>query len=288
MLRIFWRSMLVLAIVSLAGFHVTAQDSPTQAAAKASLGLMERIIGGYGFSSDELEADPAGTFVARPLLRYNDPTRDLMDANVSGLVDAGVWRLGKEGRPTALVVLEIYRSADGKGTLAHEFLSLTEKKFSLRHGEHSVQWDAAGTDLRLTSFEKPPPPAESAAGRLVQMRQLARRFSAKETLGENVIECRLMSQPIDRYKSEEEGVIDGAIFAFANGTNPEVGIVLEAGKAGWKYGVVRLGAAKATVSLDDREVASFPFFGDYGRRNGAYTSTSHSVELPQSAQSRNK
>ena len=286
MLRILWRSMLVSAIVSLPGFDVTAQDSPSKAAAKARLTLMERIIGDYDFSSDALDVDPAGTFVARPLLRYNDPTRDLMDAKVSGLLDAGVWRLGKEGRPTALVVLEIYRSADGKGTLAHEFLSLTEKKFSLRHREHAVQWEAAGTDLQLTPFEKRLSPADSAVGRLVQMRQLARRFSAQETLGENVIECRLMSQPIDRYESEADGIIDGAIFAFANGTNPEVGIVLEAGKAGWNYGVVRLGAAKATVSLDDREVASFPFFGEYGRRNGAYTSTSHAIELPPSAQER--
>jgi hypothetical protein len=241
---------------------------------------MEGIVAGYDFSSSELAADSAGKFVPQALLRYSDPTRDLMDAKVSGLVDAGLWRLGKEGRPTALVVLEIYRSADGKGTLAHEFLSLSKKKFSLAHERHAVQWDAAGTELKFARFEKATSPAQTAAARLTQMRALARRFTAKETLGDDVIECRLLSSPLDRYAAPADGILDGAIFAYANGTNPEVGILLEADKEGWKYGIVRLGAAKSAVELDGREVASFPFFGDYGRREGAYTSTSHAVELP--------
>jgi hypothetical protein len=276
------RSICIFGLASLGGLHAMAQETAdAQAAASQRLAFMEKVVTGYEFSSEELPPDSAGTFVRKALLRYSDPTRDLMDAKVSGLIDAGVWRLGKDGRPTALVVLEIYRSADGKGTLAHEFLSLAEKKFSLAHKDYSVQWDATGTDLKLAAFEDAPSPAKTATARLVQMRQLARRFTAKETINDNVIECRLMSSPIDRYESAADGILDGAIFAYANGTNPEVGIVVEADKGGWKFGVVRLGAAKATVTLDGREVASFPFFGEYGRRDGVYTSTSHAVELPQ-------
>jgi hypothetical protein len=258
----------------------TPADSAA-AGAKQRLAFMVSVIEDYKFSSDDIESKSAGQFVRQPLLRYSDPTRDLMDTSASALIDAGVWRLGKEGRPTALVVLEIYRSADGKGTLAHEFVSLSPQRFSVSQQDKSVQWQATGTDLKLVALDRAPTPAKSAAGRLTQMRQLARRFTAKETLGENFIACRLMSQPIDRYQSEAEGIIDGAIFAYANGTNPELAVILEADKSGWKYGVVRLGAAKSSMLLDDRQVASFPFFGDYGRREGTYTSTSHAVELPQ-------
>ncbi len=271
----------IVAVAHTLSLHVAAQENPdAQAAGKQRLAFMEGIIGNYEFSSDDIKADSAGTFIPKPLLRYSDPTRDLMDTKASALIDAGVWRLGKEGRPSALVVLEIYRAADGKGTLAHEFISLTEHKFSLAHKDETIQWDATGTDLKLTSLKDAPPPAKTPPARLAQMRQLARRFVAKETLGDNVIECRLLSQPIDRYQSEADGIIDRAIFAYANGTNPELAVVLEAAEKGWKYGVVRLGAAKSSVLLDDREVVSFPFFGEYGRKDGAYTSTSHAVELP--------
>jgi len=263
-----------------ASFALGQEGAAREAAVKSRMALMQATVAGYDFSSDELKADPSGTFVPKPLLRYSDATRDLMDAKASGLVDAGVWRLGMEGRPTALVVLEIYLSAEGKGTLAHEFVSLSEEKFSLTHPQHSVAWEASGTDLELARITADRPPARSAPLRLTQMRSLAHRFTAKETINDNVIKCRLLPQPLTRYESETNGILDGAVFAFANGTNPEIGVVLEADKESWKYGVVRLGAAKATVDLDGREVASFPFFGDYGRRDGTYTSTSHAVELP--------
>ena len=280
------RSLLLAGLMNAAFFvnHPAIAQPATEsadAAAKRRLEFMQQVVAGYRFESDEIQDEAAGKLAARPLLRYSDPTRDLMDERASALIDGGVWRLGETGRPRALVVLEVYRAADGKGTLAHEFISLSDKKFSLARDEGTkVQWDATGTDLKLAPLKGAPPPAKSAPARLAQMRQLARRFTAKETLGENVIECRLMSQPIDRYSSEKDGILDGAIFAYANGTNPELAVVLECDEAGWKFGVVRLGAAKSAVELGGREVASFPFFGDYGRTDGPYTSTSHPVQLP--------
>ena len=61
-------------------------------------------------------------FRAKPLLRYSDPTRGMLE--ITALADATVWRLGEKGRPTAIVTLEIYRSAD-RASLSYEFASLT-------------------------------------------------------------------------------------------------------------------------------------------------------------------
>ena len=59
------------------------------------------------------------------------------------------------------------------------------------------------------------------------MRQQSRRFTAKERINKELVECRLIAQPIDRYQSDADKIVDGAIFALANGTNPEIGIVFE-------------------------------------------------------------
>ena len=52
--------------------------------------------------------------------RFNDflpratyPTRGGVLATTNVLLDAGVWRLGTEGRPTALVTVEIYQNPNG-------------------------------------------------------------------------------------------------------------------------------------------------------------------------------
>ena len=80
-------------------------------------------------------------------------------ANV--LMDAGVWRLGSEGRPTALVTAEVYQERDRSRVLSFEFLSLTEKKFSLKHKTEDVRWDATASGLVLADMprrrNRPPP-----------------------------------------------------------------------------------------------------------------------------------
>jgi hypothetical protein len=162
--------------------------------------------------------------------------------------------------------------------MALEFLSLTEKKFSLKHKTQGARWDATASGLALKELPGAPKPAAGAAGRLTQMRQLARRFAAKERIDKELIECRLIAQPIDRYSSEAEKIVDGAIFALANGTNPEIGILLETDGQGWKYGTLRLSSAESTVTLDGKEVAAYERF-TYDRAGGPYNGTTYRIEL---------
>ena len=103
-------------------------------------------------------------------------------------------------------------------------------------------------------------PSATAAARLTEMRQLMRRFVAKELYNKEWIECRLIAQPIDRYQSEAEKIVDGAIFALANGTNPEFGIVLETDGTRWQYGVLRLSSAESIITLDGEKIAAFEYF----------------------------
>jgi hypothetical protein len=244
---------------------------------KEQLSLMEKTVASLDISSDVIRDKTALTFAARPLLRYSDPTRGSTEANV--LLDATVWRLGEKGRPTALVTLEIYRATVKESLLSYEFASLTPDKFSLRHKTFDkVTWQATGSALSMTPLAEAPAPTKTASGRLTQMRQLARRFAVREKLrsGQS-LECRLLAQPIDRYSAAESKITDGAIFAYANGTNPELGLVLECDDAKWSYGTVRLSSAELAVDLDGHEVASYPV-GDFRSKSGTYSAAQQPLE----------
>ena len=273
----------VMLTVSLfwAGSAGLAADGDEDSRAKRRMEAMREAVAGLRVESDEITEAEALRFAAKPLLRYNDPTRDLSVDNMSGLLDASVWRLGEAGRPTAILMLEIYGSGDGEGVLAYEFVSLSERPFSMAlESKPEVAWDATGTDTTMSPLPDAPKPAATPNARLSQMRRIARRFAVREELDDGqVIECRLLAQPIDRYAAPDTGIVDGALFAFANGTNPEVALVVECDEEGWSYGFVRMSSAAATALLDGAEVARYGFFRDFGRREGAYASTTHPIEL---------
>ena len=257
------RSGLVAAFV-LGLFAVSPAADEEDPEAKKRLEVMRSAVTALEGSSKllkdkELEAAP------EPLLRYSDATRV-----PSVLLDAGVWRLGTEGRPKALVTVELYRRPDGTRVLSYEFLSMTPTQFALKHKTEKIAWDGTESGLRLKELPDAMKPAANAAMRLGQMRKLARRFEAKEMYNGDTAECRLLDQPIDRYKSEKEKIVDGAIFAFAIGTNPEIGIVLECDAEKWSYGVIRLSGAQSWVMLDGKEVAAYEKFKPKSRTDGSY------------------
>ena len=271
------RWLFILGLLASSAAPAPAQDEPQ---AKQRLQFMQAAVESLEPESSEFESKAALAVASKPLLRYSDPTRGgIKEGATNVLVDAGVWRLGTEGRPTALVTVEIYREPNGSRVLAYEFVSLSETKFSLRHKSERIRWDATGSALSLRDLPDAPKPAATAGERLVQMRQLARRFAAKERLNNESIECRLLAQPIDRYQSAPEKIVDGAIFAHANGTNPEVGIVLESDGERWRYGTVRLTAAEASVTLDGRPVAAYEHFNSRGRTDAPYHNASYRIEM---------
>lgn len=245
------------------------EASEEQEAAGRRLQIMQEAIDGFVVTSKEIGEKPALSFARAPLLRYSDQTRDL--------VDAGVWRLGESGRPTALVTMEIYDLGEGRGLLTYEFLSLCESRFAMTSTR--ARWEAIGTDLQMADLQDAPKPAESERGRLQQMRQQARRFTASEALNRTRVQLRLMPQPVDRYRDPEANIVDGAVFLFSNGTNPEMAVLLETDGAKWRYGCARLASAAVQLALDDETVAEMPPFRNYGVAR-KYTATRYRIALP--------
>lgn len=254
------------------------QPSLQTAAATQRLDQMRSLIDAIHVSSPVIKSESILKFTHRPLLRYNDPTRAI--PGTQQLLDATVWRLSEKGRPAALVTLEIYPKGEGKAQLFYEFLSLSPLPLSMQVPT-GVTWNAAATELRIDRFADAPPPADSSAARLVQMRRLARRVSVQEEdLDGEKVQCRLLAQPIDRYSDPETAIEDGAIFVFANGTNPEMGLLIECSNDAWSYGAFRLSAAAVTGKLDDKEVFAVRKMDWPYSLSIPYTSTSRTIDLP--------
>ena len=240
--------------------------------------MMRKVIDDFDVRLLQVEPPVALTFRREPLLRYNDPSRP-GDKGAQSLLDASVWRLGETGRPTAIVTLEVYPRGEATAVLSYEFVSLSPVGFEIKNS-HGVTWTPSSTQLSIKPLVDAPKPADAKRSRLTQMRQLARRFTAQAEWRGDKIECRLLAQPIDRYHDGGTGIVDGAIFVFANGANPEMGLLLECSEKHWSYGVLRLTAATLTTQLDGKS------FDPPSKSAGnpilaPTTGMQHEIELPQ-------
>jgi len=122
------------------------------------------------------------------------------------------------------------------------------------------------------------------------MKQLARRFSAVQTVSEPGTEneqliLRLLPQNIDRYVPATDEVAlrstksDGAMFLFVAGRMPGVVLLLETDGEKWQFGVGRLSAPSTLIlSLDDKPVWSVP--RDVGGSSDPYFATNAPANLP--------
>jgi len=190
----------------------------------------------------------------QPILRWSNPVRDF--------VNDGVTYLFFEGERPQAVVTVWARSPEANlesGEVLREFVSLSGKPLICRREDREL-WSPKTGGLVEQTLADAPPPAARPAQRLAQMRDLARRFQATSYKMDSPNELRLLTQPLYRYQDEAVGILDGALFAFAEGNDPEALLLLEAvagddGKdSKWRYTLARMTTYRIAVRLDDREV----------------------------------
>lgn len=193
-----------------------------------------------------------------PLLRYNDATR--------GILDASLWRLGKFGRPATILVLEIYAT-----TAQYELTGTSDLPKAVSTG--NWRWTPRKTNFTWTEIPGSGKPGTASRARRPQMKQLAHAFEASEEWRGETYHLRLMPQPIHRYEDAENGILDGAVFVWAHGTNVEILMLIEARKrentvSHWVAGFSRLAAAALKVKYRNQAFWSSP--STSGSPNGEY------------------
>jgi hypothetical protein len=143
------------------------------------------------------------------------------------------------------VVASIYRffTRDPRRGDAFQSLSLG-KPTADRDG--AVVWAPARPGVELKPIPGAPAPADSAAGRLHQMRALAREFTSRQTTRAGVDSAmRLLAQPLYRYEDTKGDLIDRGLFVFVQGGAPEIFLLIEArrtrnGAPEWRFGPTRM------------------------------------------------
>lgn len=171
--------------------------------------------------------------------------------------DVFVWTA--DGRPQVVgSILTGPRDPDRR-TLFREFHLLAEEPIVVADLFPTHTWAPKGGLVRHP-LPGAPAGARTAAGRLVQMRNMARQFTV-HMQAEGEWELRYLPQPIFRYGDDQDHVIDGAIFAYVwdKGTDPELLLLLEcrrdsSGELSWIYAPVRFSTRALWLKRDGREL----------------------------------
>lgn len=227
----------------------TAADEESRA--KLAFDLVRQEAAEYRITLDE-DRRPL-TLEPEPLLKTSSP--------VLGELHGGLFLWTDRGRPE--VIAHIYKWYSPHKYLGVAFHSLGHEPLSAERAG-MLAWTPVRGGVEMKPLPDAPAPADTALARLRQMRAIAEEFSASHTYPGGITrELRLLTKPLYRYKNPRGDLIDGALFTFALGTDPEVILLLETrrdqqGKPGWQYGFSRDTVVAARATRKGHEVWSVP------------------------------
>ena len=250
----------------------TPEDRETQAgssadAAKQFAAYAKATAESYRLRSGE---DPARTLkrLAEPVLRWSNP---LGGQQAHG--EIFLWTDG--GLPAAVLSLNEFTDKAGQKREEHEWCSLAAGAIV---AEGPYRWAPAQGVLSPKPMQGAEAPADSSARRLRQMHRLAQDIAGEKTTRDGVTRpLRLLSKPIYRYPTADGEILDGAIFALVEHTDPEALVILEARRSGsafaWHYAFARMQSLELSASYRGARVWEAPAVKGadvYGREDQPY------------------
>jgi hypothetical protein len=223
---------LVSLVLGLAALAAPGDDRSREEAAEAER-LCADELPRWKLTADDLPLDnPKG-----PVLRWTNPSAGRVYGNTY------VWL--QNGRPAAVGCL--FRNFHPWDTFNGELVALAGTRLVAKRDD-KVIWQPKDT-WEWHPLPGAAAPAAAPALRLVQMRALAGEFVVELLDTRNVPRGedqtpRLLPRPLYRYDAERTKALDGALYAFVIGTDPELLLLLEcdtaAAKPEWRFGVGRM------------------------------------------------
>jgi hypothetical protein len=232
--------------VGLVTTAVLGEDRGQEEAAEADR-LCAAELPRWQLAADGTVLDPP----TAPALRWTNPAAGRVYGNTY------IWLL--QGRPAA--VGSMYRYFEPFQSFNGELAILAGAKVVAKRGD-KVIWHPKE---EWKSFAMPgaAAPAPSAPQRLVQMKGLAGEFAVEVLDTRNVPKGedqtpRLLAKPLYRYDAERTKTLDGALFAFVLGTDPEALLLIEcdtaADKPEWRFGIGRMNRDAIRISRKGEKV----------------------------------
>jgi hypothetical protein len=198
-------------------------------------------------------AGAAGTKLqlrSQPILHWTNPVPEKQ-------MQGEVFLWTDEGLPAA--VLNVFEMNEGDGPREyHEWCCLKHAGLSAV-GPRGRKWMPSAGLVSMAPAPWDASPASNPRQRFTQMRELAARFMCRKTnrAGEKQA-LRMFAQPLVRYESPSQDIIDGGLFVFVEATDPEAFLLLEAiseaGAPAWRFGFARMASVDLEASFDDKVV----------------------------------
>ena len=203
------------------------------------------------------------TLVRNPLQALSNSVRP---DQVHGTVH--LWTADGRPRMIGSVWSALDQNNRAQRNLCYEFHSLSE--FPLTASlNNNVLWRPKDAGIEWLSIKDSPVPAKTRPLRLTQMRQQMAEIRAELDTQES--ELRLLPQPVYRYPENMDGVIDGAIFSYVMGTDPEVFVLLEVRmptvgtEPTWLLAPVRFTGSGITLKRGDMVLWKSPVWENFAR-----------------------
>jgi len=201
-----------------------------------------------------------------PLRLKGEPAFRLGRQPADDILDGAIffW-LGEDDRPeSAAQLFLIKHAAEPQGLWVHEFISLSPGKIAGRL-DGKPSWSPLGPGIVYHALADAPKPAATAGQRLREMRSLAQEFRVADKFKEKTWDdLRLLTTPVARYGGKAGSrVIDGALFAFVTGTDPEAFLFVEAREGesgpGWHYALAPMTCFDLKATHAGKGVWSLPY-----------------------------
>lgn len=226
---------------------VSAQTESADAKTVDENAVFVKELSPYSISS----GDQAGgiEFRPQPVFNWTNP----VSQDQKGAIF--VWM--SAGRPQVIGCCFLNRP-NGQESRIHELHTLAATELKVEFDGQQV-WRPR-QPFKLSPVPSAQPPVASAQGRLIQMRQIARRFTGQMTREDgDQTELRLISRPVLAYQPMTAECTDGAIFVLAAaGTDPDAFLVLENkivnDQPTWHFGLLRFHYNGLKAQIDGEEI----------------------------------
>ena len=269
------QSSIIVWVVFLLAFHVAiGEDNPkaaetvTETKTPSPLRkVMDESLTWTDLFANEESSTPMTT---RVVMRWANNTRGSEDGMTVLSLSAG--------RPEAVFCIYPWEK-----NLLHEFDSLSRGTLIAKR-DGVVVWSPEKPGVSFQAVVEADPPAESPVVRLRQMKTLATLFSST-MLGwradkSDREELRMLPQPLYRYESKRSDVLDGAVFGFVQGTDPESLLLLEAFREAnrfeWQFAFAR----RTSGELEGRHKSKIVWHADRFPANNNPKSTHRVLSRP--------
>lgn len=224
MQRAWLKSVCVMLLASVCLSSSLAEEPSTDESKKDAKSPTMTVFGDLVEIGAELQITSEGgkslQFNKQPLVSWSNPTRPTAP---HGCIF--VWN--QEGRPQAIGSVFTFVALN-HAIIKQQLHSLSAEPLEATFRDR-MAWKTTKPGITWQNVAEGMAPHANERLRLTQMRGIARQFRAQlYKPGGARTQLELKPTPLYRYQSKPEKIVDGAIFSFANGTDPDALMLLEA------------------------------------------------------------